>query len=112
MKRLPVILILAVIAGIVIWRFMLASPKVPENVVVLSGRIEGDDSAIASKTGGRINEIRFREGDSVKAGDTIALLDDQQVRAREDQARAALTVSEARERAARSQLATLQEQLQ
>jgi len=98
-------------SGIVVWRLVLATPGIPDSRVALSGRIEGDDSAVASKTSGRIAEIRFREGDSVKAGDTIALLDDQQVRAREEQARAALAVSEARERAARSQRATLQEQL-
>ena len=40
----------------------------------------------------------------VKAGDTIAVLDDEQLRAREEQARAAMVASEARERAARSQL--------
>jgi HlyD family secretion protein len=110
-SRLPFILIIALVSGILIWRFMLASSKTPENVVALSGRIEGDDSAISPKTSGRITDVRYREGDSVKAGDTIAVLDDQQVRAREDQARAALDVSEAREHAARSQLATLQEQL-
>jgi HlyD family secretion protein len=89
-----------------------SAATIPDEVVVLSGRIEGDDSAIAPKTGGRIAEIRFREGESVRAGETIALLDDEQVRAREEQARTALAVSEARERAARQQLATLQEQLQ
>jgi len=31
-----------------------------------------------------------REGDTVNAGDTIAILDDAQIRAREDQARDAL----------------------
>jgi HlyD family secretion protein len=111
-KRLPIILIIAIASGVLIWRFMFATPKTPDNVVALSGRIEGDDSAIAPKTSGRITQIRYREGDSVKAGDTIALLDDAQVRAREEQARAGLAVGEARERAARSQLATLQEQLQ
>src|SRR2546427_12965602 len=109
-RILPVLLILTAV-GIGIWRFTAASSKVPDSVVALSGRIEGDDSAVASKTSGRIAEIRFREGDSVKAGDTIALLDDQQVRAREEQARAALAVSEARERAARGQRGTPQEQL-
>jgi HlyD family secretion protein len=89
-----------------------SAATIPDEVVVLSGRIEGDDSAIAPKTGGRIAEIRFREGESVRAGETIAVLDDEQVRAREEQARAALAVGEARERAARQQLATLQEQLQ
>ena len=83
----------------------------PDNVVVVSGRIEGDDAAVAPKLGGRILEIRVREGDSVKAGDVIAVLDDDQVRAREDQARAALTQAEARARAARDQIAVLQEQL-
>jgi HlyD family secretion protein len=106
------ILVILIALGIVIWRWSFAKSTVPDSVVTLSGRIEGDDSAIASKTSGRIAEIRFREGDSVKAGDTIARLDDVQLRAREEQARAALLASEARERAARTQLATLQEQLQ
>src|SRR6516225_10136237 len=110
-KALPLILLILIVAGTLLWRFVFTPPAVPESVVVLSGRIEGDDSTIGPKTSGRIREIRFREGDTVKAGETIAILDDDQVRAREEQARAALTVSEARERAARSQLAMLQEQL-
>ena len=81
-------------------------------MVALSGRIEGDDSAVAPKTTGRILEVRFREGDSVKAGETIAVLDDEQVFARADQARAAVTVAEARLRSSRDQVAVLQEQLQ
>jgi HlyD family secretion protein len=95
-RRLLPILVILIAAGILVWRFTLARSKPPENIVALSGRIEGDDSAIAPKTGGRVAEIRFREGDSIKAGETIAILDDAQVRAREDQARAALLASEAR----------------
>jgi HlyD family secretion protein len=111
-KRFLFVLIVAILAGIVIWRLVWYAPAAPDGVIALSGRIEGDDSAIAPKTSGRIAEILFREGDSVKAGDVIARLDDQQVKAREDQARAALVASEARERAARSQMAALEEQLQ
>ncbi len=111
-KRLWFIAVLVITLGIVIWRLAFAASGIPDNIVVLSGRIEGDDSAIAPKTSGRIADIRFREGDSVKAGDTIAVLDDEQVRAREEQARAALAVSEARQRAAMSQLAALQAQLE
>ena len=111
-KRLWFIVLLVIILGIVIWRLTFAASRIPDSIVILSGRIEGDDSAIAPKTSGRIADIRFREGDSVKAGDTIAVLDDEQVRAREEQARAALAVSEARQRAAMSQLAALQAQLE
>jgi HlyD family secretion protein len=102
----------AIVAGVLIWWFAFGTTKASDNIVQLSGRIEGDDSAIAPKTRGRIAEVRFREGDSVKTGDIIAVLDDEQVRAREQQASAALDASEARRSAAMSQLAALQAQLE
>jgi HlyD family secretion protein len=101
----------AVIAlALVIWRVGFAG-RVPANIVELSGRIEGDDSSVAAKTSGRILEVRVREGDSVKRGDVVAVLDDQQVRAREEQARDAVVGAEAREKSAREQTAVLEEQL-
>src|SRR5262245_17545565 len=108
----PLILLVALAAAAFLaWKFFFGKPRGPENVITLSGRIEGDDSAVASKTAGRILEIRFREGDSVKAGDVIATLSDEQLRAREEQARAALTQAEAQAQSARDQIAVLQEQL-
>ena len=100
-----------VIVGLVVWRVFFAAPALPASVVAVSGRIEGDDSAVASKTAGRILEVRVREGDMVNAGDVIATLDDAQIRAREDQARAALTAAQAKAEAAREQIAVLQQQL-
>jgi HlyD family secretion protein len=94
------------------WRGYFANPKIPDSIVTVSGRIEGDDSAVSPKTAGRIIEIRVREGDTVKAGDTIATLDDAQVRAREDQARAALAGAEARAKSANDQIAVYQQGLQ
>ena len=116
-NALPVIAKVGIVAAVVlvgyfIWSTFVAPPKIPQSVVALSGRIEGDDSAVAPKTTGRILEVRFREGDSVKTGETIAVLDDEQVFARADQARAAVTVAEARLRSSRDQIAVLQEQLQ
>ena len=105
------ILIVAVVVGAVfVWRAFFAS-SVSNNLVMVSGRIEGDDSVVAPKAAGRLLDIRVREGDSVKAGDVIAVLDDQQVRAREDQARAALVQAEARAMAAQDRIAVLQEQV-
>jgi len=111
-KRLSILVVSAIVLGVVLWRIAVATSDAPDNVIALSGRIEGDDSAIASKTSGRIADVRFREGDSVKAGEAITILDDEQVRAREEQARAALNASEARRYAAMSQLAALQVQLE
>jgi HlyD family secretion protein len=112
-------LILTIVAGVVlvaaallIWKIFFAAPRIPNSIVVVSGRIEGDDSAVASKTTGRILEVRVREGDTVNAGDTIATLDDAQIRAREDQARDALSEAIAKGEAAQEQIAVLQEQLE
>lgn len=114
-SRRPLIILLVLVAlgtaGYFVWKRFFAVPPVPDSIVVLSGRIEGDDSAVSPKTTGRILEIRFREGDSVNAGDVIAVLDDQQVHAREEQANAALQEALARSRAAQEQINVLQEQL-
>jgi HlyD family secretion protein len=55
--------------------------------------------------------MRFREGDSVKAGESISILEYEQLRAREDQALAALRQAEARAQSARDQIAVLTQQL-
>src|SRR5258705_10631180 len=78
----------------VVWRLFLAPSAVAPDVIAVSGRIEGDDSAVATKTSGRIRAITVREGDRVEAGQVIAGLDDEQGRAREDQATAAARQAE------------------
>jgi HlyD family secretion protein len=99
------------VAGLALWRFVLAPPALRANVIAVSGRIEGDDSAVAAKTTGRIRELTVREGDRVEAGQVLATLDDEQIRAREQQAEAAVRQAEARARVAQHQLSVLNEQL-
>jgi HlyD family secretion protein len=101
----------AIVAGVAVWRLFFATPPLPPGVIALSGRIEGDDSAVAPKTAGRIRELTVREGDHVEAGALIAVLDDDQVRAREQQAEASVRQADARARAAQHQIAVLNEQL-
>jgi len=110
---LPGLLFLAILAGaiFIVWRLFFASSGPPPNVITLSGRIEGDVSTVAAKLSGRILEVRVREGDTVNAGDVIAVLDDEQIRARESQAQAAVSDAEAKAEAARAQIAVLQEQV-
>ena len=112
-SRLVRILLIAgvVVAAFVIWKIFFATPNLPASIIALSGRIEGDDSAVAPKTSGKILEVTVREGDTVTAGQVIARLDDAQVRAREDSARAALTDAQAKMQGAHDQIAVLEEQL-
>src|ERR1700730_10165938 len=116
-KELPkilrwlLILAIGVVAVFLVWWFLIRQPPMPHNVIALSGRIEGDDSTIAAKTAGRIREIRVREGDVVKAGDVIAVLDEEQAVQREQQARAAVQGAETRVAHSQEQIGVLQEQL-
>ena len=108
---IAIVLLLAV-GAITVWRVVLAKPGDSANVVYLSGRIEGDDSAVSSKATGRLLEAKVREGDEVKAGDVIAVLDDQQLRDRETQAQATVAQAEARLEFSRKQISVLEDQLQ
>jgi HlyD family secretion protein len=107
-----VVVVALAVSGYIVWRVFFAKPKLPDSIVTLSGRIEGDDSAIAAKTTGRILEIRFREGDAVNVGDVIATLSDEQVRARQEQAQAGVSIMEARSKSARDQIGVLDQQLE
>jgi HlyD family secretion protein len=109
--RILLIAVVAFVAAFAIWKIFFSTPSLPDSIIALSGRIEGDDSAVAAKTAGKILEVTVREGDSVSAGQVIARLDDAQVRAKEDQARAALANAQAKAQAARDQIQVLQEQL-
>jgi HlyD family secretion protein len=109
---LVALLVILGLAGVGVWRFVLRPAGPPPGVIEVSGRIEGDDAAVAAKTAGRIRQLTVREGDRVEAGQVIALLDDDQIRAREEQAAAAVQQAEARVRLARHQITVLEEQLQ
>ncbi|HYW71845.1 MAG TPA: HlyD family efflux transporter periplasmic adaptor subunit [Pyrinomonadaceae bacterium] len=112
-RVLAILTILILVAGgvFLLWWFLIRQPPVPHSIIVLSGRIEGDDSTVAAKTSGRIREIRVREGDIVKAGEVIALLDEVQAAAREDQARSASQEAQTRVTRSQDQIAVLREQL-
>ena len=109
--RILVLLVVLGLGGLAAWRFVLAPSDLPPGVIAVSGRIEGDDAAVAAKTSGRIRHITVREGDRVEAGQVLALLDDEQIRAREQQAAAAVRQAEARVKLSGHQITVLNEQL-
>ncbi len=56
---------------------------------VKQGQVEVAEYRVSSKVPGRILELRVKEGDYVKVGDTLAILDAPEVRAKMEQARSA-----------------------
>lgn len=109
--RLIIVVILVAVVSTLGWKFFIQKQPSPKNVIFVSGRIESDDSSVSAKITGRIQEITVREGDSVKAGQIIAILDDPQTLAREDQARHSQQQAEAKLERTRQQIAILQQTL-
>ena len=69
---------------------------------VIQGRVEVTEYRVSSKVPGRILELRVKEGDYVKAGDTLAILDAPDVRAKMEQAQSAESAAAAMELKARN----------
>ncbi len=60
-----------------------------------SGTVEATEAQLGFQTPGRIESIRVKEGDAVRAGDTLAVLDRAELRARRAQGQAQLQAARA-----------------
>jgi len=83
-------------AGLLAAGFLLAScnPN-PRSNNAVSGTIETDDVRVASRYGGRVRKLFAQEGDSLKAGQSVAELDAAELPARRDRLAALLAELEA-----------------
>ena len=77
---------------------------------LIQGQVEVSEYRVSSKVPGRILELRVKEGDYVKAGDTLAILDAPDVRAKMAQAQGAEGAAAAMEMMAQN--GARQEQIQ
>jgi RND family efflux transporter MFP subunit len=79
-----------------------------EDVQAWPGTVRSRTSAqVASKLMARILEVKVKTGAEVKAGDVIAVLDDRDVKARAQQAGAALTAAQAQRAKAEAEFARI-----
>lgn len=69
---------------------------------IMQGQVEVTEYRVSSKVPGRILELRVKEGDYVKVGDTLAILDAPEVRAKMEQAQGAQSAAAALELKARN----------
>lgn len=83
---LMIVIILVAVVGF----FMLR--KGPE---IIQGQVEVSTYRVSGKVPGRIYEYRVKEGQSVKAGDTLAILEAPDIQAKMEQARAAEAAAQA-----------------
>ncbi|WP_028323205.1 HlyD family secretion protein [Desulfatirhabdium butyrativorans] len=85
--------------------------SLPEGLIQANGRIEGETHVVATKIAGKIVRMLAKEGDAVKAGDILAVLDDSQIRERVQQASFALASAKARLEASQSAYRLLEREI-
>ena len=79
MNKNALILLIASLAIATFAGLELGCSRGPANVVHVSGNIELTEVDMSFKTAGRLVQRRFDEGDAVKKGDIVALLDQDQL---------------------------------
>ena len=89
----------AIVVAIVALIGFLALGRDPE---VIQGEMEVEEYRVSGKVPGRILELRVKEGDIVKAGDTLAIIEAPEVQAKMSQARSAVDAASALEQMARN----------
>ena len=92
-------ILLAVIgfAGVVIIVALIGFFALGRDPEIIQGQVEVTEYRVSSKVPGRILELRVKEGDYVKVGDTLAILDAPEVRAKMEQAQSAESAAAALE---------------
>lgn len=78
-------------AGYAVWRF-----NGDHQSLVISGVVEADDIHVGSKIGGRVLKVVAREGQTVKGGETLVLLEAKEINASLAEAQAVLRQAEAK----------------
>ncbi|SHH22669.1 HlyD family secretion protein [Tepidibacter thalassicus] len=75
------------------------------------GVIEAQEVDINSKIPGKIGEIKFEEGQEIKEGDVIAVIDSKELKAKKEQMEALVSAAKAQYEAAQSQVNAANSQL-
>ena len=94
MKRAPIIVIVLAAAAAAVY-FLFLRPSTAGYGMTASGTVEATEASLGLQVAGRLESIRAREGDRVKAGDTLAVVDRTELNARRAQAEAQLNAAHA-----------------
>lgn len=109
-KNFTIILAAALtLVGIIVVTIVIGL-SLPEHPDIIQGQAETTDYRLSSKVPARVCEIRVKEGDHVRRGDTLVILEAPDIRAKLSQAEAAYVAAQAQEQ--KAQNGTRQEQVQ
>ncbi len=109
--RLVLLVLVIVFVATAIFYYQKQANGLDDGVIKLNGRTEAEHYLASTKVAGKIMQLKVREGDQVKRGQILAVLDDTQVKAQVAQAKAAYAAVQAQLKAAQTSLSVLKQQV-
>ncbi|WP_116813426.1 HlyD family secretion protein [Steroidobacter cummioxidans] len=106
---ISLVLVAAVGGGIAWW--LLSQPGLPPGFAGGNGRLEAKEITIATKYPGRIKEVLADEGDTVNAGQVVAVIDTEPLEAQLREAEAQISGAQDNHRTAAADVAVKQSEL-
>ncbi len=92
-QRINTFIALAVLGLVIATVCVIGSITYGKTNEIMQGQMEVSEYRVSSKIPGRIMEFRVKEGDIVKAGDTLAIIEAPEVKAKKAQAEAVKTAA-------------------
>lgn len=92
-QRINTIIALAVLGIVIATVCVIGSITYGKTNEIMQGQMEVSEYRVSSKIPGRIMEFKVKEGDKVKAGDTLAIIEAPEVMAKKAQAEAVKTAA-------------------
>ncbi|MBX9571255.1 MAG: HlyD family efflux transporter periplasmic adaptor subunit [Candidatus Obscuribacterales bacterium] len=108
---LPILLLLLIGSLIAAGIFFFNRPKESDGRLEVSGRIEGYETNIGAKVGGRVDAIKYREGELVKEKELVAQISDDDIQAQLRGTEARILKAQEQVESARDKLAVIQTQI-
>lgn len=110
---MPIILLILFLAGLLFGLISyLNRQKIVAGVVEASGRIEGYETNVGAKVGGRVDLVTRREGEPVKTQDLLAQISDDDIQAQLRGAEARIEKSKEQVESDRDKLLVIESQIQ
>jgi HlyD family secretion protein len=95
-KKIVIIAAVLIIGGIILYYQLWQNQRNPGTRILVSGNIEATTVDVSFKIPGKIEKLLVEEGDLVKEGQAIAILEHKDLLAQKDKAQAALETAQSR----------------
>ena len=90
LRTVVIVLVLAAFAAFGYWYFYMRPAAAASGALTASGTVETTEISIASEVAGKVQEVKVTEGDTVKTGDQLFILDSSLLNAQRNVAAAGL----------------------